>query len=175
MIDYSKVTPIKIDQKFNTLYLTYLDENGKTCYDKINNIKSYFYHADVKKSILKKEEAVKHFVDNSWETKKISQTYPITYEADINLAKRFLIDTFAGRKNIEKKPIKIASLDIENLVTGQITQDGRYPITAITVHDSILNKYFTFFISNTFSAKRKFISVKICNSLIFVNRFIKSA
>ena len=144
-MDYTKAVPLKVDNRWNDIFLSYWDlEEKKKKYEKIQSFKHYFYESSTKKPIISKMACTKHYIDKSWTTRQESQAYPNSYEGDVPFYRRFLIDNFGTRTVLETVPLTVAFLDIECYVAGRIDFEGKFPITAITMYDTKSRQYATF-------------------------------
>ena len=142
----SKHRLVRVDNKFNDLYINYIDvKTNENYYEKVTGFKNYFYYADNDFGyITKKENLIKVDIQNSWEKSKKVQVYPITYEGDINLEKRFYLDMYRGVKKVPKVKYKTGVIDIEVDMGNIFDDSGSKPITAISIYDIDKNKIFTF-------------------------------
>ena len=135
------IIPMHINNKFERIYLSYYDENRKKQYLDFNNFRNYYYYSNYNKPILNKKNAIKQFDKFNLPEAKIKDN---TYEGDLKISKRFMLDTFGHKTELEKVDTRICYLDIECLINGKINTRGDDPITALSIYDNRTNAIYTF-------------------------------
>ena len=112
-IDYSIITPVKVDSWFDDIYFTFYDEKVDKRKQIIRKYKNWFYHSDIKKPILKADCAERIFPESAIYMKREAGNYSISYEGDLSLSRRFLSEKFGKLDMIKKATLRYAFLDIE--------------------------------------------------------------
>lgn len=136
---------LRIDQQWNNLYIVFYNKETKTTHTYIlKTFKHYFYYGDNNKDFIVDRSLVKRvMLDKPWKMKELSMPYENTFENDLDLKKRFYCDFYKGIRQIDRIKPKTFILDIECLMTGEFTQDGRYPISAISIYNTEKNEMIT--------------------------------
>ena len=135
------IYPIHCNNKFDKIFLTYYDKNIVKQYITFNNFRNYYYYSDYKKPIINKNQAIKQYGGFNLPESKV---HDITYEADLKINKRFMLDTFGSQQELSSVPIRVCYLDIECLIPGKINVRGDDPISAISIYDSKSDNIYTF-------------------------------
>ncbi len=150
IIDYNKIFPIKIENYFSDIYLSYY-ENNKKKYSKIP-FQPYYYTSNINSIMVKKEDCEKKICDSAYKIFEMSfSENKKTYQADLKLHKIFMLEKFLNVDILKENNIKVGFLDIENYVKGRVDVTADTPITAISVLNSDDNKIhsFVYSINNT--------------------------
>ena len=150
---FNSTIPIKVESNSREILYTYYDKKSK---DKnAKRVKfafdNYFYIAEKNEYIIKKTDTRKVSTKSIYRAKQeltepyIEKGYSL-YESDFSAEKRFYIDMFSHRKEIEECPLHIGFIDIENIYdeTKGISIEGKFPITLITVYDNYDEKLYTY-------------------------------
>lgn len=130
----------------------------RTLYKQIGNKFEKIYEIDVNpetrcwvsdvvnKPIAKKSDLIPHFgsiyIKGDDGTKEKVNEY--SYQADLAIPTQQFLREYGDLESLEKIPLRIGYLDLECLIEGRITTNGKYPISAISIYDSFKEKLFTF-------------------------------
>jgi len=148
---FDNTMPIKVEIDNKDVLYTYFDKKLKITKNLRLSFENYFYVSEKNEYIINKNDAQKV---NTRSIYRVNENTALEYEAknmtlyesDFTADKRFYIDTFKNREEIEKFPLHIAFIDIENLYDAKkgISTEGKMPITLITVYDNFDKKLHTY-------------------------------
>jgi len=150
-----------MNQDDYTELLVFSRKNGKKEVQSIQTFKPYFYIPEETpvpddKRIISVESGFKEilgkpvkkiYCDKAETIRYIKDTFPVTYEADIHIAHRYIIDKLG---EVETYPLKILSIDIEldsNNVFANI-ENPNQAVTAICMMDNFDKKQTKFILHN---------------------------
>jgi len=126
------------------IYVFYRDDACNLKITKFQGFFPYYYEPDPSGQFtsFKDEKLRKIIVSNPQDIRK--QASQKAFEADILFVKRFLVDKV---EVIDKSPIKYALIDIETLSEEMPNvQDAKYPISCISVYNSLYKTIQTFYL-----------------------------
>ena len=143
-----KKVPIHVDSNYNNLYVTYLDENNKKQFDVIDDFEYEIYMSKKDDHIIDKKDA-KRFLYSTREEKQyiLDQLGAKGYNDYLgNLVpyRQYYLREFGRLKSLPRHDIHIGFIDIEVLMEGKFTLDGKFPLTTISVGDYTSKKIYTF-------------------------------
>jgi len=133
------IFPISVEHKFNNIFFSYYKDNIKQ-YQVIKNFQNYFYyHPEKHDPIMKKADVIRQSG-----TKKEAVGLPYTYEDDISISRKFVLDSFQDISELPNRSLNIGFIDIENIVEGKISIEGEQPITCVSILCTLKNEIYTF-------------------------------
>jgi DNA polymerase I len=183
---------VKITKEGNKIRLYLRTRNGKVKVY-VDDFYPYFYVPDPNGQYMAVDgtKVRKIYVNDPSDVPELRERYKVHYEADIPYVRRFLIDTgvksyvdvpslTTSWKNVrpaepaELIPLRIWFIDIEvKANTLPNPQNPEFPIHAITVYDTYLNKYITLAVANESKVINddKWIRVLYENEMKMLNSF----
>lgn len=140
------VVPINVSSFGKNVYFVGKDVNTNSIVLKSFYYNDYFYIADKSSVYIKESYTKKIYTDNK---KNVYKEYDNTYEADLPLYRRWIIDTYKkfNEMQLPKVNYTYSFLDIEVYFKERLdVESAEGIIVAISVYLSTTNKIYTFYI-----------------------------